>query len=47
VASVQQREWKIPGQRTKRKAWGWTAEINGKRKKSYRAEWTRDDAEKL
>jgi integrase len=45
MAKVNQRLWKIPGQRTKRKAWGFTAEVNGKRRKSYRAEWTRDDAQ--
>jgi hypothetical protein len=45
MAKVNQRVWKIPGQRTKRKAWGFTAEVNGKRRKSYRAEWTKDDAE--
>src|SRR4029434_4170557 len=45
MAKVNQRLWKVPGQRTKRKAWGYTAEVNGKRRKSYRAEWTRDDAE--
>ena len=46
MAKVNQRLWKIPGQRTKRKAWGFTAEVNGKRRKSYRADWTKDDAEK-
>jgi integrase len=45
MAKVNQRLWKIPGQRTKRKAWGFTVEVNGKRRKSYRAEWTKDDAE--
>jgi hypothetical protein len=30
MAQVNQRLWKIPGQRTKRKAWGFTAQINGK-----------------
>jgi hypothetical protein len=28
MARVNQRLWKIPGQRTKRKAWGFTAQIN-------------------
>lgn len=46
MAKVNQRTWKIPGQRTKRKAWGFTAEVNGKRVKSYKAQWTKDDAEK-
>lgn len=36
---------KIPGQRTKRKAWGFTAQINGKQVRRYKAEWTQDDAE--
>jgi integrase len=46
MAKVRQRTWKIPGQRTKRKAWGFTAQINGKQIRSYKAEWTQDDAEK-
>jgi hypothetical protein len=46
MAQVNQRLWKIPGQRTKRKAWGFTAQINGKQVRSYKAEWTKDDAEK-
>jgi integrase len=37
--------WKIPGQRTKRKAWGFTAQINGKQVRRYKAEWTQNDAE--
>jgi len=45
MAKVNQRLWRIPGQRTRRKAWGFTAEVNGKRRKSYRTEWTKDDAE--
>ena len=36
---------KIPGQRTKRKAWGFTAQISGKQVRRYKAEWTQDDAE--
>lgn len=46
MAEVNQRLWNIPGQRTKRKAWGFTAQINGKRRKSYRAGWSEDDAQK-
>jgi hypothetical protein len=46
MARVSQRLWKIPGQRTKCKAWGFTAQINGKQVRSYRAEWTQDEAEK-
>ncbi len=45
MAKVNQRLWKIPGQRTKRKAWGFTAQIKGKQVRSYKAEWSRDDAE--
>jgi hypothetical protein len=46
MAQVNQRLWKIPGQRTKRKAWGFTAQINGKQVRRYTAaEWTQDDAE--
>ena len=45
MARVNQRLWKIPGQRTKRKAWGFTAQINGKQDRRYKAEWTQDDAE--
>jgi integrase len=45
MARVNQRPWKIPGQRTKRKAWGFTAQINGKQVRRYKAEWTQDDAE--
>jgi hypothetical protein len=43
MARVNQRLWKIPGQRTKRKAWGFTAQINGKQIRRYKAEWTQDD----
>src|SRR5262249_46508582 len=45
MAQVNQRLWKLPGQRTKRKAWGFTAQINGKQVRRYKAEWTHDDAE--
>ena len=45
MAQVNQRLWKLPGQRTKRKAWGFTAQINGKQLRRYKAEWTQDDAE--
>src|SRR5262249_12408198 len=46
MAEVNQRAWKLPGQRTKRKAWGFTVQGDGKQKRIYRAEWTKDDAEK-
>ena len=45
MAKVNQRLWKVPGQRAKRKAWGFTAMENGKQKRHYRAEWTKDDAD--
>src|SRR5712691_3260616 len=46
MAKVNQRSWKIPGRRTKRKAWGFTVALDGNRQKHYKAEWTQDDAEK-
>ena len=45
MAQLNQRLWKIPGQRTKRKAWGFPAQSNGKQVRRYKAEWTQDDAE--
>jgi integrase len=45
MARVNQRLWKIPGQRTKRKAWGFTVRINGKQIRRSKTEWTREDAE--
>jgi hypothetical protein len=45
MAQVNQRLWKLPGQRTKRKAWGFTALINRKRVRRYKAEWTKENAE--
>jgi hypothetical protein len=47
MAKVNQRLWRIPGQRTKRKAWGFTAQIGGKQVRRYRAEWSREDPELL
>jgi integrase len=47
MAEVSQRAWKIPGQRTKRKAWGFTVQLTGgKRIRNYRAEWSKEDAER-
>jgi integrase len=46
LAKVNQRPWKTPGQRTKRKAWGYTVQVDGKQMRVYKAEWTREDAEK-
>ncbi len=45
MAKVNQRLWKVPGQRAKRKAWGYTAQVGGKQKRVYKAEWTREDAD--
>jgi integrase len=46
MAKVRQRTWTLPGQRAKRKAWGFTLQLDdGRRAKHYRAEWTREDAE--
>src|SRR5437016_9446223 len=46
MAKVRQRTWTVPGQRAKRKAWGFSLQLDsGKRVKHYRAEWTREDAE--
>ncbi len=45
MAEVGQREWKIPGQKTRRLAWGYTVTVNGKRTKSYRGEWTKEQAQ--
>ena len=46
MAKVNQRLWRAPGQRAKRKAWGFTVQADGKQKRCYKAEWTREDAEK-
>src|SRR2546426_5210591 len=46
MAQVNQRAWKAPGQRAKRKAWGFTAQINGRQIRRYKTEWTQDDAER-
>ena len=45
MASVSQRLWRAPGQRARRKAWGFTVQVDGKQKRVYKAEWTKDDAE--
>ena len=46
MAKVNQRPWRAPGQRAKRKAWGYTVQVDGTQKRVYKAGWTRDDAEK-
>jgi integrase len=45
MAKVNQRPWRAPGQRAKRKAWGFTVQEDGKQKRVYKAQWTREDAE--
>jgi integrase len=46
MAKVNQRPWRAPGRRAKRKAWGYTVQVDGTQKRVYKAGWTRDDAEK-
>jgi len=45
MAEVRQREWSIRGQRTKRKAWGFTVTVNGKRTVRQSEEWTKEQAQ--
>jgi len=47
MAKVRQRTWRIPGQRTKRKAWGFvTVGEDGKQIRVFRSDWSKEDAEK-
>ena len=46
MAKINQRSWRVPGRRTKRKAWGYTTVINGAQRRCYKADWTKEDAEK-
>jgi len=46
MAKVNQRLWRAPGQRAKRRAWGYTVQVDGKQKRVYKVEWAREDAEK-
>ena len=47
MAKVRQRTWTIPGQRTKRKAWGYvTINERGKQVRCFKAEWTKEAARK-
>ena len=47
MAKVRQRTWMVPGQRTKRKAWGFvTVGEDGKQIRVFRSDWSKDDAEK-
>jgi hypothetical protein len=46
MAKVRQRTWTVPGQRTKRKAWGYVGvDEHGKQVRVFKAEWSREDAE--
>jgi integrase len=45
MAKVRQFAWKLPGQRTKRKAWGYVGMKDGKQFRMFKSEWTREDAE--
>jgi len=46
MAKVRQRTWRVPGQRTKRKAWGYVGvDENGKQVRVFKSEWTKEDAE--
>jgi integrase len=45
MAKVRQRTWKVPGQRTKRKAWGYvTVDEAGKQVRCFKTEWTEKEA---
>src|SRR5262245_36475505 len=46
MAKLNQRPWKVPGQRASRRAWGFTVQLDGKQKRVYKSEWTKEDAEK-
>src|SRR5262245_48003141 len=46
MAKVRQRSWRVPGQRTKRKAWGYvTVDEAGKQVRVFKTEWSKEDAE--
>src|SRR5436305_4741520 len=45
MAKVRQRTWTVPGQRTKRRAWGFVTAENGKQVRQFRADWTKEQAE--
>jgi integrase len=47
MAKVRQRTWTVPGQRTKRKAWGFvTVGEDGKQIRVFRSDWSKEGAEK-
>src|SRR5438046_5579105 len=45
MAKIRQRTWRVRGQRTKRKAWGFVTVKNGNQVRCVKAEWTKEDAE--
>jgi integrase len=45
MAKVRQRTWTVPGQRTKRRAWGFVTTENGAQVRRFKAEWTKEQAE--
>src|SRR2546425_8492806 len=45
MAKIRQRTWRVRGQRTKRKAWGFVTVENGKQVRCFKAEWTKENAE--
>jgi integrase len=45
MAKVRQFTWKIPGQRTKRKAWGYVGIENGKQFRQFKSEWSKEQAQ--
>jgi integrase len=45
MAKVRQFAWKLPGQRTKRKAWGFVGIEGGKQVRQFKSEWTKEQAQ--
>jgi integrase len=45
MAKVRQFTWKVPGQRTKRKAWGYVGIENGKQFRQFKSEWSKEQAQ--
>jgi integrase len=45
MAKVRQFAWKLPGQRTKRKAWGFVGIERGKQVRQFKSEWTKEQAQ--
>ncbi len=45
MAKVRQRAWRVPGQRTKRKAWGFVTTESGKQVRRFKTDWTKEQAE--